>query len=488
MNMDQDRQMLMVDDNVGNQYGNGNVVTAPADGNGNGINDDSDGSIEVPKDDNCYNNEIFNMFTQEELYSELFEPILKPHQVLQNDSNVISEAFSVEQGGGTIEQHPATVEETRTYHESVFHNLAAEVEKVNSVNRKMKKTNVELTTELARYKNQEKCFEISQEKYDKLERSNGSKLSWEISRVKERILHVDTLDPLPQKLENENVELEFQVQNFEKENAHLKTAYKNLFDSINVTRTQNKIIIDSLQTKLHDTIYENAKLRAPLFDKVSEQKNTTKGMNTNTKFANQSTERKPYLQTLRNTFVYMNGMKSRKKDQSTNVSKSVNQKKYKANVKKSKKLGSKESLALPSKPISFLRWLPTGRIFNLCGKITSSSIIESESNTYVFETPEAEFMYLSASCHLSTSSQNQRDLPRNTPLDRVEVLDSSFLKFFNFNTSSLQEGRTLEPVTFTSIFKFHALKQLAIKRWDDYGFVIHPGLVGVTCKSVRIDM
>nr|GEV47027.1 reverse transcriptase domain-containing protein [Tanacetum cinerariifolium] len=43
----------------------------------------------------------------------------------------------------------------------------------------------------------------------------------------------DTIDPLPQKLENENVELEFHVRNYEKENAHLKTAYKNLFDCIN---------------------------------------------------------------------------------------------------------------------------------------------------------------------------------------------------------------------------------------------------------------
>nr|GEU40005.1 retrovirus-related Pol polyprotein from transposon TNT 1-94 [Tanacetum cinerariifolium] len=46
----------------------------------------------------------------------------------------------------------------------------------------------------------------------------------------------------------------------------------------------------------------------------------------------------------------------------------------------------------------------------------------------------------------------------------------------------------LEPGTFTFIFNFHALKQLAIKRCDEYGFVIIPGLVGVTCKSVRIDM
>ncbi|GKD38744.1 hypothetical protein Tco_1258951 [Tanacetum coccineum] len=178
MNMDQDRQMLMVEDNVGNQfrpnamqnvrnrvvlnasqnpgvhnvgnqnglsvvseianqYGNGNVVTAPAEGNDNGINGnpircyscrgeeagiqlnseefdfmaaadayneiekvtancnlqdnlqqastpgtqsdkafvyDSDGSAEVHHSKNYYDNDIFNMFTQEEQYNKLLEP------------------------------------------------------------------------------------------------------------------------------------------------------------------------------------------------------------------------------------------------------------------------------------------------------------------------------------------------------------------------------------------------------------------------------
>ncbi|GJZ79354.1 hypothetical protein Tco_0644191 [Tanacetum coccineum] len=48
--------------------------------------------------------------------------------------------------------------------------------------------------------------------------------------------------------------------------------------------------MDSLQNKLHDTIYENAKLRAQLFDKVSDQVDTTKGTSTNTKFANQKVD------------------------------------------------------------------------------------------------------------------------------------------------------------------------------------------------------
>ncbi|GKD94120.1 hypothetical protein Tco_1373957 [Tanacetum coccineum] len=131
---------------------------------------DSDRSAEVHHYENCYNNDIFNMFTQEEHYTKLLEPIPEPHQVQQNDINVISDVSSVEQEGETVDQYPATVEETRAYFESLYNNLAIEVEKVNSVNSKMKETNADLTTELARYKNQEKCFEISQEKYDKLER------------------------------------------------------------------------------------------------------------------------------------------------------------------------------------------------------------------------------------------------------------------------------------------------------------------------------
>nr|GEY98864.1 hypothetical protein [Tanacetum cinerariifolium] len=75
---------------------------------------DSDRSAEVHNYENCYDNEIFNMFTQEEQYTELLEPIPEPHKVPQNDNNVISEDSSVEQSGGTVEQLPANIEETRT--------------------------------------------------------------------------------------------------------------------------------------------------------------------------------------------------------------------------------------------------------------------------------------------------------------------------------------------------------------------------------------
>nr|GEX21904.1 hypothetical protein [Tanacetum cinerariifolium] len=89
------------------------------------------------------------------------------------------------------------------------------------------------------------------------------------------------------KLENENVELEFQVLNYARENAHLKATHKNLFDSISVSRTQTKTIIASLQNELQSTIYKNDKLRTHLFKKVSDQKDNTYDTSENTKFAKQ---------------------------------------------------------------------------------------------------------------------------------------------------------------------------------------------------------
>ncbi|GKB28050.1 retrovirus-related pol polyprotein from transposon TNT 1-94 [Tanacetum coccineum] len=885
---------------------------------------DSDGSAEVHNYDNCYDNEIFNMFTQEEQYTELLEPIPEPHQVQHNDSNVISDASSVEQDGGTVDQHLATVEETRAYFESLYNNLAIEVEKINALhlssgkqittlNEEISNLSKQLSTEKSTvsslleekkklksdfkiredelldkqiqlenkikeldnilvktgqsiqtmhmlspkpdsfyhteqkmalgYQNpfylkqaqrkqqslyngkvllekhdppvvhdSEETLQLAQESRQKMKQLNkeikpanytkinhlsgvfvsqtaksqeevyvvntsktatvsksiskpneeflddttlsvarkflnevkstivtlqrvvkhrmtldthnwssiahqeihkilkeenfpiinqvdtrlqnfeiqflkeaakfvrdfkslakeadeslakhktleleierllravvsqdimsivqnpsvvdSSNLQTELDRTKERFENCiikkeneyaklwndwykkceeckydkisydkayndmqqkierlqaqlgdqkgkskdtpcvsNTLDPLSQKLENENVELEFQVRNYEKEIAHLKTTYKNLFDSIKVTRTQTKAIIDSLQDKLHDTIYENAKLRAQLFDKVSDQKDTNKGTSANTKFAKQSILGKPpsssrpklyavtplpnstafpkvgetnalsnpvtsnsvpssrestvvnnerviapgifrinpFKATRVDNFVpnkhvktsvrtkpiivsqphvitkndvnsktngfspkdirsttrtrrpkpwnnpksekvpfksksgclsnklekieenhrslqsshypnhtssecnniklairnekskvicatckqclitanhddcvrqYVNGMKSRKKNQSANVSKSANQKKHKAQVWKPKNVGSKERFASPkpSKPRSCLRWSPTGRFFDLKGKIITSSESESQSD------------------------------------------------------------------------------------------------------------
>nr|GFA39528.1 hypothetical protein [Tanacetum cinerariifolium] len=123
MNMSQERQMQMVRGNGGNQFRQ------------------------------YARQNVRNQNGQEEQYTEPLEPIPEPHQVQKNDSNVIYKVSSMEQSGGTVDQHPATVEETLAYFESLYNNLEIKVEKVNSINRKIKETNVDLTTELARYKN-----------------------------------------------------------------------------------------------------------------------------------------------------------------------------------------------------------------------------------------------------------------------------------------------------------------------------------------------
>nr|GEY47079.1 hypothetical protein [Tanacetum cinerariifolium] len=340
---------------ITNQYGNRNVVTAPVEGN---VNDASKETKRVKA--NCIlENNLQQALTSGTQFDKA--PVYESDGSAENDSNIISEVSSVKQGGGTVEQHPANVEKTHVLYDSLYNNVAIEVEKVNSVNLKLRETNADLTTELARYKNLEKAAkfvrdfkslakeagesiakqkaleleierllrtvvgqdimsvvqhnsvvdtsilrtELEQCRYDKTSYDKSyNDMQQKIKRLQAQLGDLkgkskdtssvsDTLNPLPQKLKNENVELEFHVQNYEKEIAHLKTAYKNLFDSINVTRTQTKTIINSLQTKLHDTIYENAKLRAQLFDKVSGKKDTTRGTSANTKFAKQSILGKP---------------------------------------------------------------------------------------------------------------------------------------------------------------------------------------------------
>ncbi|GJT53475.1 retrovirus-related pol polyprotein from transposon TNT 1-94 [Tanacetum coccineum] len=79
---------------------------------------------------------------------------------------------------------------------------------------------------------------------------------------------------------------------------------------------------------------------------------------------------------------YMNGMNSCADIHSANVSNIANQKEHKPLAKKPKKVGSKERLASPKpkKPRKFLTWSPTGRIFDLKGKIIASSESECQSN------------------------------------------------------------------------------------------------------------
>nr|GFA07586.1 retrovirus-related Pol polyprotein from transposon TNT 1-94 [Tanacetum cinerariifolium] len=81
----------------------------------------------------------------------------------------------------------------------------------------------------------DKAYKDMQQKIERLQAQLGDLKG----KSKDTSCVSDTQNTLSQKLENENVELKFQVLNYARENAHLKATYKNLFDSIYVSRVDN---------------------------------------------------------------------------------------------------------------------------------------------------------------------------------------------------------------------------------------------------------
>nr|GEV18696.1 putative ribonuclease H-like domain-containing protein [Tanacetum cinerariifolium] len=426
---------------IANQNMNGNVVAARAEGN---TVENNDNQIR------CYNYRGLGYLARnctirprrKDQASKLGTqtdkaPVYESDISVEKDSNVISEAPNVEQGGRTVEQHPVTIEETHSYHESVFHNLATEVEKVNSekstvsslqeekkrlkadfkiredelldkLENKIKelynilvKTGQSFQTmhmllpkpdsfyhtkhkmalgyqnpcylKQAQQKQQslyngkvllekhdpptmhysEETLEFAQENtsnlqtelehtkehfenyiikkeneyaklwndwYKKYEECKYDKISYDkayndmqqkIKRLQAQLGDLkgkskdtscvsDTLDPLPQKLDNENVKLEFLVQNYEKENAHLKTAYKNLFDSVNVPQKvdttndlSNPVTSNSVPTTQESKVVDNEKVIALGMSTINPFKNTREEKSLPNKPVNASVRKNP---------------------------------------------------------------------------------------------------------------------------------------------------------------------------------------------------
>ncbi|GJV00169.1 gag-pol polyprotein [Tanacetum coccineum] len=149
--------------NAGNQNGNSNVVVARVGGNGNGNNGNQircyncigvghyarNCTVRPRRMDDAYlqtqdceeieevNANYILMenpqqaSTSEEQYFKLLEDTSKPHLVQQDNSNVNHLDSSMAPNGCELEQHTATVEETWAYFESLYNNLVIEVEKVN---------------------------------------------------------------------------------------------------------------------------------------------------------------------------------------------------------------------------------------------------------------------------------------------------------------------------------------------------------------------
>nr|GEY72738.1 hypothetical protein [Tanacetum cinerariifolium] len=269
MNIGQDKQMQMVEgndrnqfrqyagQNVGNLNRNGYLVAARAEGNATGHNgnqirscfqlqaeefDLMAAAADLDEIEEVNVNCILMANLQQALtsgtqtdkapvydsdgsaeYTELLEPIPEPHQVPQNDNNVISEISSVEQSGGTVEQHHANVEETQETLQ-----LAQESRhKMKQLNKEIKPANY---TKINHLSGENEYAKLWNDWYKKCEECKFDKISYDkayndmqqkIERFQAQLGDLkgkskdtssvsDTLNPLSQKLENENVELEFQ--------------------------------------------------------------------------------------------------------------------------------------------------------------------------------------------------------------------------------------------------------------------------------------
>nr|GEU33202.1 retrovirus-related Pol polyprotein from transposon TNT 1-94 [Tanacetum cinerariifolium] len=259
---------------------------------------DSDGSAEVHNYEDCYDNDIFNMFTQEEQYSELLKPIpanveethtpktanvSKPisipnEEFLDDTTPSVARKFLNEVKSTIVTlqrvvKHRMTLE---TYNWS--HSAHQELHKiikdeifpiVNQVDARVQNFEIQFWKEAAKFVGDFKSLEkeadesLAKQKALELEikrllkavvsldimsvMQNNSvgetsnlqtklepynDMQQKIERLQAQLGDLkgkskdtscvsDTLNPLSQKLENENVELEFLVLNYAKENAHV---------------------------------------------------------------------------------------------------------------------------------------------------------------------------------------------------------------------------------------------------------------------------
>nr|GFB16058.1 hypothetical protein [Tanacetum cinerariifolium] len=213
----------------------------------------------------------------------------------------------------------------------------------------------------------------------------------------------DTQILLSLKLENENVELEFQVLNYARENAHLKATYRNLFDSISTLR------VDNNKTRRPQPRSNTKHDRVPSAPKSSRSKNKEAEVEehhrnlmlfknnkhissacNNIQIDSQDVISKVVCATCTKFLIsinhdkclrnYVNAKNSRGKKQKAKVSFKENQMKYQPKVTKPKKIEHNKSLATPKprKSRLLLRWSPTGKLFDKEGKIVVSRESKSQ--------------------------------------------------------------------------------------------------------------
>nr|GFA89754.1 hypothetical protein [Tanacetum cinerariifolium] len=227
----------------------------------------------------------------------------------------------------------------------------------------------------------DKAYKDMQQKFERLQAQLGDLKG----KSKDTSGVSDILNPLSHKLENENVELEFQV---DETHALSKPATSKSVPTPQESKVMknDKVIasgmfrINSLKTSREEKHVANiikASARTKPITVSQPLAITKKDVNSDsngfssTRIDNTKT-RRPQLRS--------NTKNDRK--QKANVSIKEKQKKHQPKVKKPKKVGFIERLATPkpNKPRFLLKWSPTGRLFDQKGKLVNSSESNSQSD------------------------------------------------------------------------------------------------------------
>nr|GFA50846.1 hypothetical protein [Tanacetum cinerariifolium]GFA50877.1 hypothetical protein [Tanacetum cinerariifolium] len=402
---------LSVVSEIASQYGNGNVVTAPAEGNGNGINEeeagiqstqeefkfmsyvdaheetervkvnctsedtlqqastfgtqsdnapvyDSNGSTEVHHYDNCYNNDIFNILTQEVQYTNLQTELDCKKQKLESCIIKKEKEYA---SLWKIGKPPSSSYKPKLYSVTPFpkSSVLPKVDKTNALSKPVTSNSTPSTRE-------SKVVQTVNVIALKIFRTNPSKTS-SVDNVLLNKLVKTSVRIKPITVSQQNVIHKQQANSdlngfsFTRVNNTAKTRRPHLKSNSNSYRVPSNSKSSCLSNNVEkiEENYRNSQIPKNQKHMSSECNNITLAIR-NAKFKIVCVMCKQYLVIANHDVCvlnYVNAINSCVDNQSANVLKRKNQKKHKANAKKSKELGSKGSLASsrPNKPRTCLR-------------------------------------------------------------------------------------------------------------------------------------
>ncbi|GJR42004.1 integrase, catalytic region, zinc finger, CCHC-type containing protein [Tanacetum coccineum] len=154
-----------------------------------------------------------------------------------------------------------------------------------------------------------------------------------------------------EKLENENVSLEFKVQSLIKERENVKLGYQKLFDSIKKTRTQTQGEISELIEHVNQKTYayaevrvENQDLLITISELKTKLKNVKKGKSMNTKFDKTNVSNKLLCVTPLNKHIFQKKTVAPKTEEKHVLSKIVT---LQTSLNKQKAVGTNKNVIAP---------------------------------------------------------------------------------------------------------------------------------------------